>query len=480
MESGRIESGGMKREGMESGGMERGETMRIAYLASGAAGMYCGTCIHDNTLATALMAEGHEVVLVPTYTPIRTDEEDVSSERIFYGAVNVYLRQKLRFFGRAPGFVRWVLDRPALLRWVSRFADATDSASFGETTLSVLRGPDGPQAGELARMLDWLATFRPDVVQLNQVMFAGFAGEIRQRLGVPVTCSLTGEDLFLDYLEEPHKGLVMDELVRRARDIDAFLAPCRFYADFMAGYLSLPREKVHVVPLGVNLGAVRTPAASAPSRPPGEAPFTVGYLARICPEKGLHVLLEAFRELAGRHPGRVRLKVGGYLGRQYEPYLAEQKGRVLEWGLGPQVDFLGELDREGKHRLLASVDAFSVPATYGEPKGLYVLEALANGVPVVEPRRGSFPELLEATGGGILVEPDSPSALAEGLEALLLDPDHRRALGDRGRRAVEERFDHGTMARSTLAVYERVLAARTPVAVAGPLPAPTAVREPAR
>lgn len=429
--------------------------MRIAYLASGAAGMYCGTCIHDNTLATALLAEGHDVVLTPAYTPIRTDEEDISSGPIFYGAINVYLQEKFALFRHLPSPIHWLLDRPALLNWVSRFADPTDSASYGGLTLSVLQGMDGHQAGELRRVLDWLEGFQPDLVQLNQVMFAGFAGEIKQRLGVPVTCGLTGEDLFLEELAEPDKSAVLAELRTRARDIDAFLAPCDVYADSMAAYLEVPRERVHVVPLGINVAAVRA-GEERDSR--DEEPFTIGYLARICPEKGLHVLVDAFRELAARRPaGSVRLRVAGYLGRHYEPYLEEQRQKVEAWGLSDVVEFLGEVDGEQKRRFLGSLDVLSVPAVYAEPKGLYVLEALANGVPVVQPRRGAFPEMLAATGGGMLVEPESPTSLAAGLETLLDDPELRRAMGERGRQAVEEKRDTRAMARATLEVYGEVL-----------------------
>ena len=76
--------------------------MRIAHISAGAAGMYCGTCIHDNTLATALKRLGVDVALIPTYTPLRTDEQDVSIDRVFYGGINVFLQQKWSLFRHTP------------------------------------------------------------------------------------------------------------------------------------------------------------------------------------------------------------------------------------------------------------------------------------------------------------------------------------------------------------------------------------------
>ena len=89
--------------------------MRIAFITAGAAGMYCGSCLHDNTLAASLIRRGHDVTLIPTYTPIRTDENDVSTGNVFYGAINVYLEQKVPLFRTAPNWLRNVLSSPQLL-----------------------------------------------------------------------------------------------------------------------------------------------------------------------------------------------------------------------------------------------------------------------------------------------------------------------------------------------------------------------------
>ncbi len=432
--------------------------MRIAYIAAGAGGMYCGSCIHDNTLATALGRLGHEVALLPTYTPMRTDEPSVSGERVFYGALNVYLQQKSAVFRHTPRFVDWLLDRPRLLAWVSRrFAGTTDARELGELTLAVLQGEEGPQAKELEKLVVWLRDeFRPDLVQITNSMLLGLVHRFKRELGVPVVVAVQGEDLFFDDLPEPFRHRALDEMRRRAGEVDAFIAPSRFYAAKMAEVLGVADERLRVVPLGIRAGddAAR-PALRADSVP------TVGFLARISPEKGLHLLAEAFRELAARPEGAsARLRIAGYLGAKDEAYFAEVMERFATWGLADRVDHAGELDLAGKLAFLDSLDVLSVPTVYQEPKGLFVLEALGRGVPVVQPRHGSFPEMLEATGGGVLVEPGSASDLARGLGELLADEPRRRRLGELGREAVRSRFDEMTMARNTLAVYEELTAPR--------------------
>src|SRR5205085_12333673 len=132
-----------------------------------AAGMYCGSCMHDNTLVAALSAQGHDALLVPTYTPIRTDEPDVSQERVFFGGINVYLQQKLGLFRHTPWFLDRLLDAPRLLRWVSRFAVKTRAEDLGDLTVSVLQGEHGHQKKEVDKIVNWLADdIKPEIVVL--------------------------------------------------------------------------------------------------------------------------------------------------------------------------------------------------------------------------------------------------------------------------------------------------------------------------
>jgi glycosyltransferase involved in cell wall biosynthesis len=267
--------------------------------------------------------------------------------------------------------------------------------------------------------------------------------------------TLQGDDIFLEALPEAYRGQALALIRDHCREMDGFIATSGYYADFMADYLAIPRARIHVVYPGLNLAGHGGPRASR-----NGPPYTIGYFARICPEKGLHVLAEAFRILR-QTPGtpHCRLRVSGWLGENNRPYLQEIRQRLHRSGLSDDFEHVESPDHAGKVRFLQGLDVLSVPTTYREPKGLYVLEALANGVPVVQPRHGSFPELVERTGGGLLVEPGDADALARGLRQLLEDPAHRDELGRKGKQAVHEHFNADTMARETLAVYRNYVPA---------------------
>lgn len=434
---------------------EPAPTLKIAYIAAGAAGMYCGSCLHDNTLAAALREQGHDTILVPTYTPTRTDEENLSIDRVFFGGINVYLQQKSALFRHTPWCLDRVLDAPAVLNLVSHLATSTRPEDLGDLTVSMLQGEAGRQRKELDKLARWLREqIQPDLVHLSNSMLIGMARQLGQELRVPILCTLSGEDIFLEKLVEPHYSQARATLRERAGDIDAFVALNRYYADFMAEYLAVDRGRVYVVPHGLSLEghAPRPPRSASGER-------RLGYFARICPDKGLHLLVEAWLQLA-RDPEMppVRLCVAGYLGAGDRGYFDDLCAQIRAAGLADRFEHAGEVDREGKIAFLQSLDVMSVPTVYRESKGISILESLANAVPVVLPAHGTFPELIEDTGGGVLCEPGNPAALAEALGRLLTDPVLADDLGRRGHSAIVERYHRGAMAEATVALYRQVLA----------------------
>jgi glycosyltransferase involved in cell wall biosynthesis len=302
------------------------------------------------------------------------------------------------------------------------------------------------------KLIGWLTTVvRPQLVCLSNVLLSGIVAELKHWLPVPIVAMLQGDDIFLEALPEPARTTAIALIRDHCRQIDGFLATCSYYAGFMAEYVGIPRQRIEVVYPGLQLRGHGGPRSERNSEP-----ATIGYFARICPEKGLHHLVEAFRILhdeADAPP--CRLRVSGWLGENHRPYLRDLQEKLRAGKLADRFEHLESPDFASKVRFLQSLDILSVPTIYREPKGLYVLEALANGVPVVQPRHGSFPELIEATGGGVLVEPNDPVDLARALGQLLANPAHRAELGRKGKAAVYQRFTAEDMARQTLAVFQK-------------------------
>jgi len=430
--------------------------MNLVQITPGAGGMYCGNCFRDNALVAALRKRGHEVLMVPLYLPMTLDEESqAAGVPTFFGGINVYLQQQSAFFRRAPKWLHSLLDSPALLKLAAGRAAKTRAADVGELSLSMLRGEAGNQARELDELIAWLKTQpRTDVIMLSNAMLMGFTRKLKAELGCKVVCNLQGEDAYLDSMPSPLREQVWTLLAERCRDCDLFIAPSRYFGDTMMKRLNLPADRVKVVLNGISLegyGATPKSGLRTPNSP------ILGYFARMCRDKGLDLLVETFIELKRRNavPG-LKLKVGGGCGPSDERFVAQLKEHLRRTGCLEDVSFHPTLTREEKVAFLQSLSVFSVPALYGEGFGLYLIEALAAGVPVVQPRHAAFPELIKATGGGMIAEPNAAS-LAAAIETLLRDPARLNALRESGQRAVMERFTVDQMAKGV----EEALAALT-------------------
>lgn len=421
--------------------------------------MYCGNCFRDNALVSELRRLGHAALMVPLYLPVTLDEPDQGlGTPIFFGGVNVYLDQKSKLYRRAPAWMRRWLDNPSLLGWAGGRAARTRAGDVGEIMLSMLRGEEGNQTRELDELIAWLnsQTPRPDVVCLSNGLLLGLTRPLRQRLGVPVVCMLQGEEPYVNSLPTRHREAAWQALRERATEAHLFVAPSRYYAGVMRERLALPADKVRVVHNGIALDGYRGPRPLPSALRPAEGPV-LGFFARMCRDKGLDGLVQAFIQIKRRgHLPSLRLRIGGGCGPSDEPFVEQLRRRLATQGCLSQVEFHPNLDRQRKIEFYQSLSLFSVPALYGEAFGLYVIEAMAAGVPVVQPRHGAFPELIEATGGGLIYEPNQ-TAMVNSLEQLLLDPERLRTLGEAARKAVHENFSVERMAANFVAVCQEVV-----------------------
>lgn len=426
--------------------------MRIVQITPGTGGgFYCDNCLRDVALVKALGNQGHNVLVVPLYLPVQTDKDaSVSEAPIFFGGINVYLQQKTGFFRRTPHWIDRLFDSPRLLRWVGRKAGMTSAKELGETTISMLRGEEGRQVKELDRLVEWLDTpdNKSDVVFLSNILLAGLARSIKTRLGVPVLCFLQDEDGFIDGLGEPYARQAWEMLTERSEEIDAFISVSKYYADVMRERLKLGAERVQVVYMGISLSQYEG-VSTEPQVP------TVGFLSRMCYDKGLDTLVEAFVKFKKNEKLKnARLRISGGRNRGDETFVGRIQQQLQTLGLINDVEFLPSFDQRTRIGFLQTLSVLSVPERQPVAYGVYVLEALAAGVPVVEPASGAFPELLEATGGGMLFEPNNASALAAAIEQLLLDRDYARQLGREGREKVFTEFNIDKTAEEIVRICE--------------------------
>lgn len=427
--------------------------MKVILITPGTGSYYCGVCMRDNALAKELIRQGHDAVMLPMYLPLTLDEAPVSSNApIFYGGINVYLQQKFSLFRHTPRWLDSLLNSRTLLRKVAQQSGMTGGAEIGELTHSMLMGEEGKQSKELETLVEWLLTHgKPDAIWLSTALLVGLARRIKEALQIPVLCSLQGEDTFLDGLAEPWRARCWAAFAERSRDVDRFIAPSRYFAELMQPRMALTDSQVRVIPNGIARDEFIT-SREEPATP------VIGFLARMIEGKGIAHVVDAFILLKKR--GRVpdaKLRCAGAVTREDEHYVARLQQRLADAGWEQDAEFLPNVSREEKSAFLNSLTLLSVPASYGEAFGLYLLEAMAAGVPVVQPRQAAFPEIIEATGGGTLYEPATAAALADAWEALLADPQKLRKLGASGRAAVEKEYSLPVMAERFIAATAELL-----------------------
>jgi glycosyltransferase involved in cell wall biosynthesis len=378
----------------------------------------------------------------------------------------VYLQQHIGLFRRTPWLLDRLWDSKAFLRFVSKRSIPVEPSGLGALTISTLEGERGFQRKEIEKLVAWIRDDQPyDVINLPTALLIGLAAPIRRAASRPLAVTLQGEDLFVDGLPADDRNRAVSLIREQVHHVDLFLPVSDYYASYTAERFGIPPEKMRVAPLGVTVSDL-TPSTRTRG---ADDPFVVGYFARVAPEKSLHLLADAYRILRQeRGVANARLEVAGYLAPEHRGYLANVEARMRSWGLGGEFFYHGALDRAAKVAFFQSIDVLSVPSTYREPKGLYLLEAMGCGVPVVAPNHGAFPEMLARTSGGLLVRPDDAASFADGLAAIRSRPEQAREMGRNGAAGVRQHYSVARMADRVLEIYSELASGATAKDVALP------------
>ena len=431
--------------------------MRIVHITAGAGGRICGSCLHDNTLVRSLRSRGRDAILVPAYVPTTTDEQNVAEKKIVLGGVNVWLQEYVPFFRQTPVFFDQFLDSRRLLEWLSSRTAGMRPSSLGPLTISTLQGEQGHQRKEVKKLVGWLAReVRPDIVHLSNALLVGLARSVREATSARIICSLAGEDVFVEQIPKPHYSLVRELLRERSADVDHFVAFNQFFSTFMADYLAIPPVKISIIPHGVDPhGFPQTPPDLLARRRARGKRLVVGYLARVCPEKGLEQIIRSLPLLAQNHD--VTLLAAGAMVAAERDYLTHCRALAEDLGVSKKVTWLGQIARSDKLKLLESIDVFVMPTVHPDAKGIPVIEALTAGVPVVAPNHGAFPELLDEERAGLLHVPGDPSDLARAINTLFCEPQIAVRIGGHGYAIARSRHSADQMAISHEELYKSLL-----------------------
>ena len=427
--------------------------MKIAHIIPGSGGsFYCGNCLRDSKYVTALKELGHNVIKVPMYLPLFDDAHDLNDVPVFYGAVNLYLKQNYSIFRHMPAFIEHALDSKSILQLAAQKAGSTRAKGLEEMTLSMLLGEEGAQKEELERMVDWLAEVgKPDIVHLSNALLLGLAKSIRGRMNIPVVCSLQDEDVWVDVMTDKYRHEVWELMSERGKIIDAFISVSDYYAIEIRKKMKIRDNQLHTVHIGVDTSDY------SPKKIEKKEPV-IGFLSRTCEENGLGILVDAFILLKqNREYKSVSLKITGGDTADDLHFIKELKRKIEKAGLESKVFWVDEFEGEERHSFFDSVSILSVPVLNGEAFGLYQLEAMACGIPMIQPALGAFPEVIEATGGGLTYFPNDAETLAQALGSVILDLEKLQKLSVTGLAGVEEHFDIHKQAQKMIKIYDQVI-----------------------
>jgi glycosyltransferase involved in cell wall biosynthesis len=426
--------------------------MKILHVIPGSGGsFYCGNCLRDSKFVEAMRASEHKVIKLPMYLPLFADEHDLSGEiPVFYGAISIYLKQQYPVFRRAPAWVDRLLNSKPMLKLAAKFAGSTRAKGLEEMTISMLLGEHGQQKEELDRMIEWLSEHcKPDVIHLSNALLVGLAHRLSESMNVPVICSLQDEDQWVDVMKPSSQEKVWNLMAERGKDVSLFVSVSEYYAKEMKVLLRIPDEKLSTVHIGVYPDDYEFILPSRKKR-------SIGYVSRMCHELGMDILVDAFILLKqDQQFGDVELHITGGSTGDDRKFIRSQKQKIERSGFSGQVKFHGDFEELGLREFFREVSVLSVPVRKGEAFGIYLLESMSSGIPIVQPALGAFPEIVKLSGGGVTYEPNTPEALADALKELLCDPLKMDDLSLQGRSGVEQHFHVEGQVQKMLEVYQR-------------------------
>lgn len=427
--------------------------MKIVQIIPGSGGsFYCGNCLRDDKYYDTFKRLGHDVIKIPMYLPLFADEHDITNVPVFYGAVSLYLKQQFPIFRKFPSWFDRILNSKPMLKIAANQSGSTNAVGLEDMTISMLLGEDGNQSEELEVMVNWIEEhFKPDIIHISNALLLGIAHRLKEKLKVPVFCSLQDEDVWVDVMEPEFRQKIWNLMAEKAKDVDGFIAVSDYYANVSKEKMNIPGEKIHTIHLGVLPETYNYINASGKVR-------NIGYISRMCHSNGLDILVSAFIELKkNKEFDDVKLIITGGSTGADKKFIKQIHKQIKDANLSEQVEFQEKFDNHDRLLFFQKVSVVSVPVRLGEAFGIYLIEAMASGIPIVQPPLGAFPEIVNVSKGGLIYKENEPKYLAKELAELLSNKSKMSELSENARKSVEEKFNINLQAQKTGEIYSKHL-----------------------
>ena len=429
--------------------------MKVVYLITGSGGsFYCSNCYRDMLYVRAIRkVPGVTANAIPLYLPPDTLEDKAAVDsNVFFGAISLFLREKVKFLRNMPAFLDKIFDSAPLLKIAASRAGSTRTEGLEDLTLDMIRGDNKFREKEMDRLVAYLIkTGKPDIIHLSNALIIGLAYQLKKRLpDLKVVCSLQNEDDWINEMAEPFQTRAWEMIAEESVNIDAFVSPSSYYKDFFINRTGVSGDKIALVQSGFE-------ALPSVERVVNDRPPAIGYFSRVNHHNGFDKMADAFIKLKSgdEFPDLTLHVCGGFTGDD-KPFIRDQIQKIKDHGYKSSVRIYPEFVGNSKQEFFSNIDLMSVPVRKYDAYGLYILEANSSEVPVVQPDTGSFPEILEKTGGGIIYKPDNVEELATSIGRLLNDRELREKLGRKGNEMVRKEFTTDKMAAGLSALYNRL------------------------
>ena len=419
--------------------------MKILFIVPGSGdSFYCGNCFRDNLQALALRQAGHEVIVMPLYLPL-TDRLFQADTPLFFPATTFYVANSFFQNRSMPKWLERILSSKFALKFASSFSGSTSAEGMEEMTLSMIYGNDKAFHEQVNTLIDWIEHHeQPDIIHFSSSLLIGIAKAIKQRIQIPIVCSLQDEEVWIDSLKAAFSDVAWSGILENIRYVDKYTTTSEFYRK--VALAKIPQfQHIEVIYPGVVIEQYAS--EHYPSDP------VIGFFYRLNRLNGLDILADAFVKLKNRNSiPNLKLKIGGGYTSHDKKFI-----RTIREKLSPyihDVEIKEGYRLEDHARFYSEISVICVPLTFEESVGLYLCEAFAAGRPAVEPASGSFEEIVK--DAGVIYSPNTSDALADALEKILTNPTLYQTCTQKALQLSANRYHSRILAEKLVALYEDV------------------------